>query len=416
MYSEIPISKEEFDLVEKTLRQFATISEFYLSKFTKLYSKEQLARSHPLVATILISDGHKEDDPNEFLIYLEELLKFHKQRNTPGLKKVIEESNNNNGGTQNFNHSLSELEICKFIIDNGNECKFDDDLLIKLDGEEFCVELKTYSDFAQLSHAMNSVREIESNYWIEIEFLNGLFKDKIEKIESTVKEILLNPSKNDLSQQIEIRLNDESPVYAWVRFNEKDKTHNYKTTGVISSTKEAIGVDHETAREQIMNSLEKARYQLTSKSKFNGKKKLIFIDLKNSINDLSVFKRKRDFIQILYGKSCVMGKTKYHKTFDEYKEWALKGFLDSSIDPTDKKYFVSDFPNTCKKYFLVSNKDRIKTEALTFLSEKGLFFNDDFNLINGVVLFEKKEISLFLNPFVDESLLIPESKFPIRLF
>ncbi|MBN2881325.1 hypothetical protein JXM83_04710 [Candidatus Woesearchaeota archaeon] len=75
-----------------------------------------------------------------------------------------------------------------------------------------------------------------------------------------------------------------------------------------------------------------------------------------------------------------------------------------NITDSDENLTIHNFEKTCKEY-LCSNKDKISTEAFHFLKEKGLYFQEEFNKINGVLIVTNKGNIIFPNPFVSEHII-----------
>jgi len=404
-----PLTKEEFNKLKVILSKYSLIKGYCLDYFERLINKGRLSREYPLVRTAL-----KEND--EFLKIVDDMIKFHKDNKTKGLKGVMDESMNK----EQFYHSLSQLEHGKNFINRGFKIELiksgdskKPDLLIEKGNLKIYIEIKTLREYEFMNLLIDSIYNIESDYILDIQkHPNCTNKNQVDKFRREVKERLENPGNYDLSKPLEIEMGDNLPPFATVKFIKKDKKSKVQITPSIAR-EGVVQIDGEFTQKKFYEILSLATEQLYNN--FKDLPKFVLFDLTYSTLPLIHHLDDSDFRKFLYAERLSVAPP-IQKMDGESKKRILKMIRDDyvnkyNVNNMDKFCFRKGFEKICKE-FLISkrNHEPDKLVISGIITKRGLYFNPYYKYLNGVIFRKHNRFFLYPNPFVSKGILIDEDR------
>lgn len=320
---------------------------------------EQLEEDHPIKSIITWNDHFKK-----YLICLIDFL----DKNT--IKNLDSKLNELKRDKANWESYISEMEFCRKLADLSPEFipsrnkGATPDIKISLNGEDIYFEVKLLRDVEMSTELFKRISEIISDYIVIINYdpLN-LSKEYIEKayqlVLNNIKEHKIG--KFNINNVLDIEIKEKKDVAK--EFKKESRTW------VVLSMKEAIEIDVDKLKKKILLDFYNKLKQLKSV-------KNIFwvIDLRRwqyNIDDLKT---------VFYGNivaDYAIG-TKNFVGFDDIYEVFRKN------------------PELLNGTNLVP--------CFTYPKKDGLFFNEDFKILNGVVGIKGNKSLLLVNPFAWDQL------------
>ncbi|MBI3034695.1 hypothetical protein HYY71_00075 [Candidatus Woesearchaeota archaeon] len=395
----LPINKEQWVLIQEEISKFPRLKSYYLPSFEKLFKAGKLTRDNPLINYVIQRDKKLD---YLFLEHIEKLIEFHEGKNTKGLKSILSKESINN---DQFFHTLSQLELGFDFIKKGFGVVLEDDLILERSDHKIYLEIKTFQEFEMLGEVIDSIRGIKSEFWLEIEAdITNSFQ--IKKLKEEVTKIIGNQeSENKI---LEVRMADGSPIFAKVKFNKKDEKSTYENTGIICRTMNVKTVDDGYTQKKIKDKIDEGHAQLMSK--YKNFPKLIVFDIANSSQTLEHSMDEEDFRELLYGARTMVSKQGVPPQI--YAIIIKKEIEKHKIIESDEVCNIQQFPYICKE-FLLSNKEDTPSKELSYLSKRGIYFDTNYPMLNGVIIRQRKQINLFPNPFIVKELSIDENNLKI---
>ncbi len=132
------LTEEEYKIVNTQLSKHTSLNKQYSEHFKKLFGKNKLTKSHPLVQNALRC-GNKD---SKYFEQFESIINRLGELKVEGLSKALKESLNN----EQFYHSKSQMELALNFINLGFKVKIGDDLELEKDNIKFFAEIKTFYD------------------------------------------------------------------------------------------------------------------------------------------------------------------------------------------------------------------------------------------------------------------------------
>jgi len=327
-----------------------------------------LRDDHPLMLCAL-------EDNTKFLQYFENLLKNLKSVKgfKSKIKKIKEDS-------QNFRSYISELKIAErfknFDVEFTHTKKEEKipDLKIRYNGKEIYLEVKLSADTRYEPEVFREIEKIPSPFFVKIgydynyllkaiglekgiiEELINFTKDKIKKGNYGIFPLILGNIK---FADVEIKNKREYRIVP----KEGEKTY------LIMMPKEARKILLEPIRRKINLIFYENIDQLT-----NDIPTILVLDIDRCEIDME------DIEVILYGT-----------------DKSDSSFLFKLLSPKTKKAYARDM-NVFLKHELLP--------TLAYRAQNGLFWRDEANILNGVLVFMGNEKKIFVNPFVKDELYV----------
>lgn len=331
-----------------------------------------LKNDHPLMLCAL-------EDNTKFLQYFENLLKNLKSVKgfKSKIKKIKEDS-------QNFRSYLSELKVAEYFKNFDVEfthTKKEEkipDLKIRYNGKEIYLEVKLSADTRYEPEVFREIEKIPSPFFVKIEYDYNYLLEAIG-VEKEIIGKLIDFTKGKIKKgnygifpltlgnikfaDVEIKNKKEYGII----LKEGEKTY------LMMMPKEARKIPFEPIRRRINSVFYENIDQLT-----NDVPTILVLD----IDRREIFMEEIELI--LYGT-------------DECDP----SFLLKLLSPKIKKAYVRDM-NVFHEYNLLP--------TLTYRERNGLFWRDDANILNGVLVFMRNEKKIFVNPFVNDELYVSNLK------
>jgi len=320
---------------------------------------EQLEEEHPIKNIITWNDRFKK-----YLICLIDFL----DKNT--IKNLDSKLNELRRDKANWESYISEMEFCRklaglspeFIPSKSKGAA--PDIKISLNGEDIFFEVKLLKDVEMSTELFKRISEIISDYIVIINYdpLN-LSKEYIEKayqlVLNNIKE--RKTGKFNIDNVLDIEIKEKKDVAK--EFKKESRTW------VILSMKKAIEIDVGKLKRKMLLDFYKKLKQFK-----NVKNIFWVIDLERWQYSIDCLK------EVFYGgiiSDYTIGIKNFVGFEEIYKIYTKNPelFNDTNIVP-----------------------------CFSYPKKDGLFFNEDFNILNGVVGIKKNKSHLLINPFAKNQL------------